>query len=422
MVVSCGFPGASAQSPRARLLPNMHDARRRGSRHAYPEDRSQEKGACRKHVGEAVTGLCGHPWGGVNCRGQAPGPRGGIGVSPARDRGVTRHPTAAGERRLEEIADLAPAPIYLLDLRAPRLVYANRAFERYAGCALDVLAAKGEDALRTALGLPRELAWSDHAAQVEAAGPGTLQREIRLTDARGERLLVTREAIFDRRPDGTAAHIVGFAEDAADLRQIRTERDAANGRVETALLQTIEALSRTLEKRDPYTAGHQQRVAELAVAMAAELGWDAGACEALRLGALIHDIGKIMVPAEILNRPGHLSANEQAIIRTHPTVGGEILEGVDFPWPLREMVLQHHERLDGSGYPLGLEGDAIIPEARVLAVADVVEAMASHRPYRPTLGRARAIAELRRESGACFDPTVVEAACEVLARGDIDWL
>jgi PAS domain S-box-containing protein len=187
------------------------------------------------------------------------------------------------------------------------------------------------------------------------------------------------------------------------------ERDQARENLEEALLKTIGAIALTVEKRDPYTAGHQSRVAKLAVVIAGELGWGPERIEGLRLGASIHDIGKIQIPADILNRPGRLSAHEFGVIKVHPEVGYEIISGISFPWPVKEIVLQHHERLDGTGYPKGLKGDDITMEARVVAVADVVEAMASHRPYRPALGIEAALKEIERGRSTAYDIAVVDA-------------
>ena len=164
-----------------------------------------------------------------------------------------------------------------------------------------------------------------------------------------------------------------------------------------------------VESRDPYTAGHERRVAELATALAAELGRPAEERETLRLAGLIHDIGKIAVPAEILAKPGRLSEVEFNLIRQHPQSGFEILEAIDFGGPVAELVLQHHERLDGSGYPGALTAPEILPGARILAVADVVEAMSSHRPYRAALGMEAALAEVSGGAGAKYDPEVVVA-------------
>lgn len=193
-----------------------------------------------------------------------------------------------------------------------------------------------------------------------------------------------------------------------DTQRIKVAHQQSGERLQQALLGTIRAIALTLEKRDPYTAGHQQRVAVLASAIAAEMGLEEEHIEGIRMGCLVHDIGKIHVPAEILSRPGRLSPVEFGIIKTHPQVGYDIIREVDFPWPVGEMILQHHERLDGSGYPGGLQGEAIVLEARILGVADVVEAMAAHRPYRPGLGIAPALEELERGRGTRYDAQVVD--------------
>lgn len=177
----------------------------------------------------------------------------------------------------------------------------------------------------------------------------------------------------------------------------------------------IQALSATTEKRDPYTAGHQKRVADLARAIGQEIGLSADRVEGLRLAGVIHDIGKMSIPAEMLSKPTRLTEIEYEMIKTHSQVGYDILRDIDFTWPLAEMVLQHHERMNGSGYPQRLKGDEILLEARILAVADVVEAMASHRPYRPALGIAAALEEIEKNKGILYDPDVV-SACLTLFR------
>lgn len=185
--------------------------------------------------------------------------------------------------------------------------------------------------------------------------------------------------------------------------------------VHRAYVQTVEALARMLEMRDRYTSLHQKRVASLASAIAEEMGLPARRVKGVRLGALIHDIGKIYVPMEILARPGQLLPAELELMRAHAQVGYDIVESVQFPWPVAEIILQHHERMDGSGYPRGLRADQIVQEARIVAVADVVEAMATFRPYRPALGLPVALAEIEAESGVLYDRAVVEA-CLVLFR------
>jgi putative nucleotidyltransferase with HDIG domain len=164
-----------------------------------------------------------------------------------------------------------------------------------------------------------------------------------------------------------------------------------------------------MDLRDPYTAGHERRVGEVAAAIAAEMGLDAETQRGLRVAGNLHDVGKITVPAEILSKPGKLSTLEFEIIKTHAAQGYEILKDIDFPWPVAEVAYQHHERIDGSGYPRGLKGEEIVLEARILAVADVMEAMSSHRPYRSGAGIDKAVAEIERGRGTAYDAKVVDA-------------
>ena len=177
--------------------------------------------------------------------------------------------------------------------------------------------------------------------------------------------------------------------------------------------ETVNALAVASEKRDPYTAGHQQRVSKLACAIAEEMGLSEDQVDGIRVASLLHDIGKIHVPAEILAKPAKLTEMEFGIMKTHPEVGHEILKKISFPWPVAEIVLQHHERLDGSGYPSGLSGEKILLEAKILAVADVVEAMSSHRPYRASLGLEPALDEISKNRKIRYDSDVV-GACQVL--------
>jgi putative nucleotidyltransferase with HDIG domain len=172
---------------------------------------------------------------------------------------------------------------------------------------------------------------------------------------------------------------------------------------------TIQAMAQTVEVRDPYTAGHQRRVADLARAIATNMGLTADQIDGIRMAGAIHDIGKISVPAEILSKPGVLTPIEFSLIKTHSQIGYEILKDIEFPWDIAQMVLQHHERMDGSGYPNGLSGEEILLEARIIAVADVVEAMASHRPYRPAVGMDKALDEISTKRGRIYDPAVVDA-------------
>jgi PAS domain S-box-containing protein/putative nucleotidyltransferase with HDIG domain len=228
-------------------------------------------------------------------------------------------------------------------------------------------------------------------------------------------LRVTFQPIADTT--GTFAGGIHVVSDISELKQAEQRLIESLSQVRSLSEQTIAAIAGIVEIRDPYTAGHQQRVSELAAAIAAQLGLDDDMVAGVRVAGLVHDVGKIIVPAEILNKPGRLSDTEFKLIKEHAHAGYEILRAIEFPWPVAEVAHQHHERLDCSGYPQGLSGDEILLEARILAVADVVEAMASHRPYRAALGLDAALAEVEGGSGGRYDRTVVSACKCVLESG-----
>jgi putative nucleotidyltransferase with HDIG domain len=210
--------------------------------------------------------------------------------------------------------------------------------------------------------------------------------------------------------DGGVKAVIGASLDVTLQVQADAVLREREQRLRLALDGTVAALGNTVAMRDPYTSSHERRVAELGSVIAQRLGWSAEAAERLRLAALVHDIGKIAVPAEILCKPGRLSGVEFELVKTHAAVGAELLAPIDFDGPVAEIVLQHHERLDGSGYPRGLRGDEVLPGARVLAVADVMEAMITHRPYRPALPLEEALAEVAAGAGSRYDAAVCAAA------------
>ncbi len=191
------------------------------------------------------------------------------------------------------------------------------------------------------------------------------------------------------------------------------EREAAYRALDKALTDSIAAMSKIVEIRDPYTAGHQTRVADLSVAIARELKLPEERVKYIRIAALIHDIGKIYIPSDILSKPGKLRDMEWQLIKIHAQGSYDILKTIEFPWPIAQIAWQHHERLDGSGYPQGLDGDHILLEAKILAVADVVEAMSSYRPYRPALGIEKALDEISRNRGVLYDPNIVDACLKL---------
>ena len=254
---------------------------------------------------------------------------------------------------------------------------------------------------------PRMAPWRDLAVQQG------FQSSIALPVLDGETVLSVL-TIYAVDSDAFGPEEVALLESLTDnisigLIALRERRHATD-----ALEQAVAAIAATIEIRDPYTAGHEQRVCALAVAIAEQLKMPRNRQDGLRLAAVLHDIGKIRVPIEILTTPRPLTSPEFGLIRLHPDVGYEIIRHIDFPWPVADIVRQHHERMDGSGYPLGLKGDQILLEARILAVADVVDAIASERPYRAAKGLDAAQAELQEKSGVLYDPAVVAACLAVL--------
>jgi putative two-component system response regulator len=208
-----------------------------------------------------------------------------------------------------------------------------------------------------------------------------------------------------------------------DMERIIDERTKAVQKAMKKLRESIDgiikAMSSMVEIRDPYTAGHQQRVAELAKSISIEMGLPKERVEGIRMAGLIHDIGKIAVPAEILSKPGKLSNIEFSLIKVHPQAGYDILKDIEFPWPIDKIVLQHHERMNGSGYPNNISGEEILLESRIMAVADVVEAMASHRPYRVALGLEAAKEEILKNKNILYDPMVVNACVKILSTSKL---
>lgn len=296
----------------------------------------------------------------------------------------------------QEIQNLAKFPAESPDpmLRIARhgiIIFANRA-------AHPLLHAWSSQDQQGAV-LPAE--WSKLAGDVLISG----QREDIENEYNGRTFLLTFAPVVE------AAYVNLYARDI-------TRRKQAEEQLRTTLEETVNALASVLEQRDPYTSGHQRRVAQLACAIAEEMGLSGERVDGLRLAGVIHDVGKISVPAEILSKPSRLNEMEFNIIKTHPQAGHDVLKKIEFPWPIAQMVFQHHERMDGSGYPQGLSGEDILLEARILGVADVVEAMSSHRPYRPALGKDKALAEVLEAKGTLYDPDVVDACLKLFAERD----
>jgi len=206
------------------------------------------------------------------------------------------------------------------------------------------------------------------------------------------------------------------AEDRAKRKQAEEELQRSFKKLQSVLEGIKQAIALTVEVRDPYTAGHQRRVANLACAIAQEMGLPDEQIDEIRTAAVLHDIGKVAVPAEILSKPGRISNHEFDIIKSHPQVSYDILKEVEFPWPIARIVLQHHERMDGSGYPSGLSGKDILLGARILAVADVIEAMSSHRPYRPAHGIDKALQEISQNRNILYNGNMVDACLRLFTE------
>lgn len=208
----------------------------------------------------------------------------------------------------------------------------------------------------------------------------------------------------------------GIVRDVTHRKITEEKLKESNRKLKKTLNDTISILASIVEVRDPYTSGHQKRVAQLAAAIAKEMGLDKDKVESIRVAAQVHDIGKINLPESILTRPGKLSEIEYDMIKTHSQLGHDMVSKVEFPWPIADFVLQHHERINGSGYPNGLKGKEIYLEAKILGVADVVEAMSSHRPYRPALGTNKALEEINKNKGKLYEPDVVDACNRVIKK------
>jgi HD-GYP domain-containing protein (c-di-GMP phosphodiesterase class II) len=219
-----------------------------------------------------------------------------------------------------------------------------------------------------------------------------------------------------RNNHGIVTSVFGVCRDITDRKRAEAHLQQSYEQLQETLIATVNTLASTIEMRDPYTAGHQRRVTMLACAIAEEMGLTNEQFDGLRMASLIHDLGKINVPTEILSKPGKINDIEFSIIRYHPQICHDILKKIELPWPVATIILHHHERLDGSGYPQGLREDEIIYEAKILGVADVVEAMASHRPYRPALGIEIALEEITKNRGILYDPVVVDTCVKLFTK------
>ena len=238
-------------------------------------------------------------------------------------------------------------------------------------------------------------------------------REVKMRHRNGNTIWLSLNLHGVKDDSGKLLLLEGVCVNITERKQAEEQLQRSFQKLQKTVDSAIQAIALTAEARDPYTAGHQKRVAELAGAIAEEMGLAKKQIETIRIAATLHDIGKINVPAEILSKPGKLSEIEMSLVKTHPQVGRDIVKTLELPWAICPIVLQHHERMNGSGYPSGISGKDIVLEARIIAVADVVEAMASHRPYRPALGIDKALEEIAKNRSKLYDPDVVDACLKL---------
>jgi PAS domain S-box-containing protein/putative nucleotidyltransferase with HDIG domain len=290
-----------------------------------------------------------------------------------------------------------------------RVVLWNRGAENIFGCKEAEMIGETLDVI-----IPGNARNIHGAALARAVSTGRLEnvgRTVEVVGIAGDgREIPIELSLASWKGDGDQMFFTGVLRDISRRKQTEMELKDNIEKLRKTMGGVIQTMAMTVEAKDPYTAGHQRRVADLARAIACEMNLDFELVDGIRMAGVVHDIGKIYVPAEILSKPGRLNEIEMSLIRLHSKVGYDILKTIEFPWPVAQIVYQHHERMDGSGYPQGLKGEDIIMESRVICVADVVEAMTYHRPYRPALGIDVAIDEITKNSGRFYDPDVV-AAC-----------
>jgi PAS domain S-box-containing protein len=317
---------------------------------------------------------------------------------------------------IETVVENVPLMIFLKEATDLRFVIFNRAGEELLGYDRKDLLGKNNLDL-----FPPEQAAHFMAKDREVldgkAGVMDIPEELIQTAKKGQRLLHTKKVCI-RSDDGATKYLLGISEDITERKEAEQKLKDTLESLRKALGTTIQVMVSAVEVRDPYTAGHQIRSANLAHAIATEMGLPQNQIDGIRMAGSIHDIGKLSIPAEILSKPKKLTEGEFSLIKEHSRSGYEMLKDVESPWPLAEIVYQHHERMNGSGYPRNLKGDDILMEARILAVADVVEAMASHRPYRPGLGIDAALNEIEKNRGIFYDETAVDACLRLFREKD----
>jgi PAS domain S-box-containing protein/putative nucleotidyltransferase with HDIG domain len=316
------------------------------------------------------------------------------------------------EETIRALVETSQDWIWSIDLKGIH-IYSNPAVEKILGYTpVDLI---GKSSLTLLHNEDREVIQTKLPQWIkEKKGWQNLILRWRHKDGRWRWLESNAVPMFDGQ--GKVIGFRGVDRDITERKKAEEKLQHSYQQMKNMLVTTVNALASTVEMKDQYTAGHQPRVTQLACAIAEEMDLPEKQIEGIRMAGLIHDIGKIMVPAEILNKPGPLTEIQYEMVKMHPQAGYDILEGIKFPWPVAEIVLQHHELMDGSGYPEGLSGNEILLEARILTVANVVEAMISHRPYRAAHDIKEALAEISKNKKVLYDPHVVDACQKLFAE------
>ena len=332
-------------------------------------------------------------------------------LQSGQDRAAAASGLAAADRGYQELFDLAPDAFLVTDGQAI-IAEGNRAAA--------ALLRMDQDALKGKL-LPDFVVEADHPTfqsiliQVRGSGEKRLG-EFRLQPGAGAPLAVSVNVSAQTDHQDHLVRILWLLRDVKEGKAEEERLKSLHSNLKDSFHGIVEVVGRAVEIKDPQTAGHQRRVAQLAVAIAREMGFSLNRLEGIRIAGLLHDLGKIAIPMEILNKPGELTPLEGEFIKSHCQIGFDLLKNIDFPWPVLQAILQHHERLDGSGYPAGLTDNEIILEARILGVADVIEAMMGARSYGPAQGIDQALEEIHSQAGRLYDPEVVDTCLKLFVE------
>ncbi|MBA7539117.1 hypothetical protein ES705_31395 [subsurface metagenome] len=310
---------------------------------------------------------------------------------------------------LQMIMDSVPATIFYKDTKG-RIIRANKTMANSLKLSIKDIVGKASEEL-----FSKEQAEKMRKDDQEVIVSGKPKRDIihPYTTPGGIRWAITDKMPYKDK-EGKVTGIIGLAKDITVQRKVEQKLKLTYQKLKKTMNATIDTMSRIIEAKDPYTAGHQQRVSQLATAIAKELNLSPDKIEGIRIASLIHDIGKIGLPTEILSKPSKLTDIEFGLIKGHSQIGYDVLKSIDFSYPIARIVLQHHEKINGTGYPNNLKGDKILLEAKIIGVADVVEAISSHRPYRPALGIDAALEEISKNKGIFYDLEVVDACIKLI--------